>query len=91
MEHNDIKLEHINRSLLHLNKYGDCIIADKFLTVLKEWLFDNNNNNNKIIEIENNNEVPLEGAGTLHSNLCEFYTTSAPSFNGSDIYIIIYM
>ena len=36
MEHNNIKVEHLNRSLLHLNKYGDGIIANNFLTIWKE-------------------------------------------------------
>ena len=34
MEHN-IKIEHLNRILLHLNNYGDSIIANNFLTILK--------------------------------------------------------
>ena len=36
MEHNNIKSEHLNLSLLYLNKYGDSIITNNFLTILKE-------------------------------------------------------
>ena len=36
MKHNNIKTEHPTRSLLHLNKYGGSIIANNFLTILKE-------------------------------------------------------
>ena len=31
MEHNNIKLEHLNRTFLHLNKYGDNIITNNSL------------------------------------------------------------
>ena len=36
IEHNNIKLEHLNRSLLHLKNYGGNIIAINFLTIWKE-------------------------------------------------------
>ena len=55
MEHNNIKLEHLNRSLLHLNKYGDSIIANNFLTILNKWLFDKDMPD----EIKENNQIAL--------------------------------
>ena len=35
--HNNIKIEHLNRSQLHINRYGDSIIANNFLRILKVW------------------------------------------------------
>ena len=35
-ENDNIKLEHSNGSLLHLNKYGDSVFASNFLILLKE-------------------------------------------------------
>ena len=35
MEHENINIEHLNRSLLHLNKYGDSFFANNVLILLK--------------------------------------------------------
>ena len=82
MEHNNIKIEHLNQSLLHLNKYRDSIIANNFLTSLKERLFDNGIPD----ETEDSNEIVLEVAKTFHSNLGEVETAVETPFNGVDIY-----
>ena len=81
-KHNNIKIEHLNRSHLHLNKYGDGIIANNFLTILKEWLFINRIPD----ETEDCNEIVLEVAKTSHNNLVEVDTPVETPFNGVDIY-----
>ena len=58
------------------------IIANNFLIILKEWLFDNRMPD----EREDSYEIVLEVAKTFHNNLGEVDTPVETAFNGVDIY-----